>query len=293
MSLSGILLVDKDAGPTSHDVVGKIRKAARIRRVGHAGTLDPFASGLLLLLLGSATRLAEYFLGMDKKYEATVHLGVETTTHDLDGEAVSEDGGWASVGEGDILEAMEGLKGRISQLPPVYSAKKVQGVPAHRRVRRGESVELAPVEVEVHSLDLLDIQGPAVRIEVECSSGTYVRALARDLGRALGVGAHLTALRRSEIGSFSVFSASKLEDLDDPESIQAALSPPAAALDHFPAFEVGPEDAARIRHGQFLSIHWDDIPGGSPIRVLLNGDLVAVAAREGDQLRPQKVFANG
>jgi tRNA pseudouridine55 synthase len=290
--LVGILLLDKPEGPTSHDVVDKVRKAARIRRVGHAGTLDPFASGLLLVLLGSATRLSEYFLGMDKDYEATVHLGVETASHDRDGEVVSEVSGWKDVEADELEAALAGLRGKISQKPPSYSAKKVQGEPAHRRVRRGEEVELEPVEVEVYDLKVLEMELPRVRLGVRCSSGTYIRALARDLGRSLKVGGHLSTLRRTGIGPFSAASAASLDSLDDPEAIRANLIPPSLALAHFPFFEVGPEEAARIRQGQFLSIPRTEIPEETPIRVLLDGDLLAVASREGDQLRPRKVLAN-
>ncbi len=293
MNPSGILLVDKPVGPTSHDVVGRIRKAAGIRKVGHAGTLDPFASGLLLILLGSATRLSEYFLGMDKEYEATVHLGVETETHDPEGEIVSEDSGWSRIGADGLETALDALRGKISQTPPAYSAKKIRGESAHRRVRRGETVELKPVEVDVHRLELLELDLPRVRLGLSCSSGTYVRALARDLGRALGVGGHLSDLRRRGIGPFSVASASPPASLGDSEAILASLTPPALALGHLPSFEVEPEDAARIRHGQFLHLGDSEIAGEGPIRVLLDGKLVAVAAREGDLLRPRKVLADG
>ena len=290
---SGILLVDKPVGPTSHDVVGKIRKAAQIRKVGHAGTLDPFASGLLLVLLGSATRLSEYFLGMDKEYEATVHLGVETASHDREGEIVSEDPGWKDVRIEELEAALEFLRGRISQRPPVYSAKKIQGEAAHRRVRRGEQVKLEPVEVEVYDLTVLEVELPRVRLEVRCSSGTYIRALARDLGRSLKVGGHLSALRRTAIGHFSGASASSLDALGDPEAIRANLLPPALALAHFPSFEVGPDDAARIRQGQPLPAHGTEIPENTPVRVLLDGNLLAVATREGDRFRPRKVLGTG
>ena len=289
----GILLVDKPVGPTSHDLVGHVRKTAGIQRVGHAGTLDPFASGLLLLLLGSATRLSEYFLGMDKEYEATVHLGIETTSHDHEGEVVAESPNWKGLDPADLEDALASLRGTISQKPPAYSAKKVQGEAAHRRVRRGESVELAPVEVQVYGLKVLDMELPRVRLGVHCSSGTYIRALARDLGRSLGVGAHLSTLRRSCIGSFSVGSASSLEALKDLPAIQTELIPSAQALGHFPSFEVGPGDAARIRQGQFLPIPHSGLPENTPVKILLEGDLVAVAAIDGDRLRPKKVFANG
>ncbi|MFH1765311.1 MAG: tRNA pseudouridine(55) synthase TruB [Gemmatimonadota bacterium] len=288
----GILLVDKAEGPTSHDVVDTVRKAARIRRVGHAGTLDPFASGLLLLLLGPATRLSEYFIGMDKEYDATVHLGIETRSHDRDGEVVSEVSGWRDVGADELEEALAGLRGRVSQKPPAYSAKKVRGEAAHRRVRRGESVELDPVEVEVYELKLLEMVLPEVRLGVRCSSGTYIRALARDLGRSLKVGGHLSKLRRTGIGPFSSASASSLDTLNDLEAIQASLIPPALALAHLPSIEVEMDDAARVCQGRFLSIARAEFPEETPVRVLLNGELLAIAAMEGDQLRPRKVLGS-
>jgi tRNA pseudouridine55 synthase len=230
---------------------------------------------------------------MDKEYEATVHLGVETASHDREGEIVSEDSGWKEVRIDELEAALELLRGRISQRPPVYSAKKIQGEAAHRRVRRGEEVKLEPVEVEVYDLTVLEVELPRVRLEVRCSSGTYIRALARDLGRSLKVGGHLSALRRTAIGPFSGASASSLDALSDPEAIRANLLPPALALAHFPSFEVGPEDAARIRQGQFLSIQRTEVPEEAPVRVLLDGNLLAVATREGDRLRPRKVFEAG
>jgi len=163
-SPSGILLVDKPAGPTSHDVVDRIRRASGIRRVGHAGTLDPFASGVLLLLLGSATRLSEYFLNMDKSYAATVRLGAETESHDPDGKVTAEDPGWERVAEGEIQRALDCFRGRVLQLPPAYSAKKVRGEAAHRRVRRGEAVELDPVPVEIQDLELLGLELPDLHL---------------------------------------------------------------------------------------------------------------------------------
>ncbi|MCJ7628838.1 MAG: tRNA pseudouridine(55) synthase TruB, partial [Longimicrobiales bacterium] len=221
---------------------------------------------------------------------ATVHLGVETRSHDRDGEVVSEVSGWRELGADELEVALAGLRGRISQQPPVYSAKKVRGEPAHRRVRRGETVELAAVEVEVYDLRVLEIDLPEVRLGVRCSSGTYIRALARDLGRSLKVGGHLSTLRRTGIGPFSSASASSLDSLGDLEVIQTRLISPTLALSHFPAYQVGPEEAARLCQGQSLSIKGDEIPEEIPVRVLLEGDLLAMAAREGDQLRPRKVL---
>lgn len=290
---AGVLLVDKPVGPTSHDIVDRLRKTAGTRKVGHAGTLDPFASGLLLLLLGSATRLAEYFLGMDKEYLATVHLGVETSTHDPEGEVVSEGGLWEAIGEAEVEAALEKFRGPIMQKPPVYSAKKVRGEAAHRRTRRGEVVELEPGKVEVYDLSLLGMEMPLLHLGVRCSSGTYIRALARDLGRSMGVGGHLSALRRTGIGPFRVASAYELDALADPATVQAGTLPAAEALSHFPSLEVGPEDAARVIHGQPLPLADAGIPQEIPVRVLLNGNLLAMAAREGEMLRPKKVFAHG
>lgn len=289
----GILLVDKPAGPTSHDVVEHVRKAAGIRRVGHAGTLDPFASGLLLLLLGSATRLSEYFLGMEKGYDATLRLGMETDSWDLEGEVIREDPGWHGITGKEIEAALADLRGQILQTPPVYSAKKIRGEAAHRRVRRGEEVVLDPVEVTVLDLTLTGIQLPFVHLKVLCSSGTYVRALARDLGRALGVGGHLTALRRTSIGPFSISEASLLPALGDPTAVLGALIPSAPALAHLPAVEVEPAQAARIRQGQFLVLVGTDPPEDVVVRVLLEGELVALASREGNRLRPRKVMSHG
>ena len=288
----GILLVDKAPGPTSHDLVARLRKITGLRRVGHAGTLDPFASGLLLTLLGPATRLSEYFLGMDKEYLAELRLGIETISHDPDGEVVSETPGWDRLDPAGIEAALEGFRGTILQRPPRYSAKKVRGEAAYRRTRRGEAVELKPREVRIHELELLEVELPVVKLRVLCSSGTYVRALARDLGRALELGAHLIALRRTSIGSFSVESALPLDDQVSPEAVQEKLISPASALAHLPSMEVDQERARRLRQGRFLDLAASDLPQDVPVRVLLAGELVAVAARRGEELRPRKVFGS-
>ncbi len=289
----GLLLVDKPVGPTSHDVVARVRRASGVRKVGHAGTLDPFASGLLLVLLGSATRLSEYLLNVDKSYRATARLGVETTTHDLQGEVVEENPAWAGLTEGAVAATLESFRGTLHQLPPRYSSKKVGGEPAHRRVRRGEDVVLEPVEVRVHEISLLDFEPPLVRFHVRCSSGTYVRALARDLGRGLGVGAHLTELVRDAVGEFSLESAVPLDDLADRDSVERNLVSPALALSHLPAVSVPPGDAVRIRQGQLLPMTDPGVREGASVRILLDGNLVAVGEVSGDLLRPRKVLSHG
>jgi tRNA pseudouridine55 synthase len=291
--LSGILLVDKPPGPTSHDVVDQVREAVGMRKVGHAGTLDPFASGLLLLLLGPATRLSEYLLGLDKSYRATVRLGIETSTHDPEGEVVREDSGWKSVSEADLGRALAEFRGTFLQTPPRYSSKKVGGEAAHRRVRRGEEVTLSAAEVVVHEILPLHYSPPEVGFHVRCSSGTYVRALARDLGRRLGVGAHLTGLVRTDVGSLELGMAAPLGALTDAAAIIGRLIPPALALAHLPAVEVSRSDAERIRHGQSITLGREGFPEDQPVRILLEGDLLAMGGIDGERLRPRKVLSRG
>jgi tRNA pseudouridine55 synthase len=248
---------------------------------------------VLLLLLGSATRLSEYFLKMGKSYTATVRLGVETESHDPEGEVTREDSGWREVTEEEIRRALDGFRGRVLQVPPAYSAKKVRGEAAHRRIRRGEEVELSPVPVEIHELELLETNLPDVRLALRCSSGTYVRALARDLGKSLGVGGYLTALRRTRIGPFDLDSTLSLDSLQDQTDVRAGLISAAQALSHLPVVSVGASEAVLIRQGQFLQLTEKEVPEETPICVLLDGELLAIAAREGDRLRPRKVFVHG
>lgn len=289
----GVLPVDKPSGPTSHDVVARARRALGIRKIGHTGTLDPFASGLLILCVGPATRLSEYLTGLDKSYVATVRLGTSTDTGDPEGAVTAEDAAWRGLGRADVEAGLAGLRGRILQVPPSYSAKKVEGERAYRRARRGESVELEPVEVEIHALDLLELHPPNVVIRLRCSSGTYVRAVGRDLGERLGTAAHLTALRRTRVGTFSVDEALPLDALADPGAVEDAWITPARAVAHLPSVEVDDEEAIRLAHGQVIRV-----PGGvdtgprEPVAVVRGGDLVAVAARDGDRLRPRKVFVH-
>jgi tRNA pseudouridine55 synthase len=289
--LSGVLLVDKPIGPTSHDVVSRVRKASNMKRVGHAGTLDPFASGLLLILLGQSTRLSEYLLGLDKVYDARARLGIETTTHDPEGEVVTEVEDLSSVTREGVEEVLDGFRGEILQEPPVYSAKKVKGEAAHRRVRRGEVVELEKARVTIHQIALASLDLPELDFQTRCSSGTYIRALGRDLGRGLGVGAHLTALRRTAIGDFSVEDALSLEDLDQIDNVATRLVPPSEALAHLPSVAVSDGEALKLKQGQFLPLESPELPEGEAVRILLNGALLAIGERNGDHLRPRKVLA--
>jgi tRNA pseudouridine55 synthase len=289
----GILAVDKPVGPTSHDVVALARRALKTKKVGHTGTLDPFASGLMLLCVGAATRLSPYLTHLDKRYRAEAVLGVATDTLDREGAVVREDPAGATVATARIEEALAALRGTIEQIPPVYSAKKIRGEAAHRRARRGEAVELKPVEVHVHRLDLLERDGPHLVLDVECSSGTYIRALARDLGEALGVGAHLTALRRPSVGSFQVDDASTVDAMSSAPA--AAWSAPAEALVRagVASFEVDSGDEQRIGQGREISAPADLGPGEvDPVAAVLRGQLLAVGRVAEGVFRPRRVFVS-
>ena len=286
----GVLPVDKPPGPTSHDVVNAARRALGERRIGHTGTLDPFASGLLLLCVGQATRLAEYLTGLDKGYEATARLGVATDSGDRDGATVSTSDGWAAVTPEAVEAALDPLRGSILQTPPALSAKKVGGVPAHRRVRKGEEVVLEPHAVTVHELEVVEMALPDVRLRVRCSSGTYIRALARDMGEALGVGAHLTALRRTFIGPFGVDAAVAPDALGDAEAVARALIPPLAAVGHFPLLEVDAEGAAHLVQGRRVSA--SAMADAAVAVAALGPTLVAVGEVRDGLFLPRKVLAH-
>lgn len=285
-----VLPVDKPRGPTSHDVVAAARRALGERRVGHTGTLDPFASGLLLLCVGRATRLAEFLSGMDKRYEAVARLGIATDTLDRDGEVVAETDAWRELDVRRIEEALAGLRGCLEQVPPAYSAKKVGGVAAHRLARRGVPVALAPRRVTVHSLEVAFFEPPDIGLTVHCSSGTYVRAIARDLGDVLGVGAHLTELRRTAVGRFGVAEALTLDDLLVPERRSERWIEPLEALAHLPSVPVDGDREEDLRHGRTVPC-----PGStdaSPAVAERDGELVAVGEVHDGLFRPRKVFVH-
>lgn len=291
--MQGLLLVDKPEGPTSHDLVVKVRETLGVRKVGHAGTLDPMASGLLLVMVGSATRLSEYLVGLDKVYEAQVRLGMETTTDDREGAPLCGTEGWKDFDAGVILDALHRLEGVQRQVPPAYSAKKVGGEAAYRLVRRGETVELDSVEVEIFRAEALEIQLPDVYLRIHCSSGTYVRALARDLGRILGVGGHLTRLRRTAVGRFRVEEALPWDTLEGGGTSRLQLLSPADALAHLPAVGVEEDEVRHLRQGRPIrrpGLRWGP---EEPIRILRGGELVAIARQEGSYLRPRKVMVGG
>lgn len=283
---SGILLIDKPTGPTSHDVVGHVRRLAGLRRVGHAGTLDPLASGLLLLGLGPATRFLEYLVGLDKSYETTIRLGQATTTYDAEGELTAERP--VTAGAAEVMGALDSFRGPIRQHVPPHSAVKRDGRPLYERARRGETIDLPERAVTIHALELLAYEPPLLRLGVVCSSGTYIRSLAHDLGAALGCGGHVSALRRVRIGRFSVAEALALDALT-PESLAQRLLPPEAAVSHLPRVEVGEVEALRLSLGQRLAAPLD-VPPGAAAAFGPGARFLGVVAVDGDVLRPRKMM---
>jgi tRNA pseudouridine55 synthase len=245
--IEGLLCIDKPPGPTSHDIINVLRRLSGIRRIGHAGTLDPLASGLLLVCLGRATRLLEYLVGQPKTYLATIKLGQETSTYDAEGELVAERP--VDVTAEQLSVALKSFRGPISQLAPIYSAVKVGGQPLYRRARRGENVERPKRKVTVHELDLLGRQGPCLELRVHCSSGTYIRSLAHDLGQSLGCGAYLADLRRMSVGSFAVEDAIPLARVEAGEW-RSYLRPSDSAVGHLRRLELSTEEALALYHGK-------------------------------------------
>jgi tRNA pseudouridine55 synthase len=285
---SFILPVDKPVGPTSHDVVAIARRGLHEKRIGHTGTLDPFASGLLLLCVGHATRLAEYFAELPKTYRATAHFDGVSDTDDLTGEIAHSDV-WRKIDPAAVERALGALRGDIMQVPSKYSAKKIDGQRAYDLARRGEAVDLAPVPVTVYDIRMIRCELPVVEFEVVCSSGTYVRAIARDAGNALGTGGYLAALRRTAIGDFSVENAVALAETHDAAAVQRAAVPMHEALSHMAQLEVDEAQETALRFGQAIS--QATTPGA--LVLLRAGELIGIAESDGERVRPRKVFARG
>jgi len=289
--MTGILPVDKPVGPTSHDVVGAVRRALRTRQVGHTGTLDPFASGLLLVCVGSATRLAEYFAPLPKTYVATMRLGESTTTDDHTGDVVASSDGWRELSAERIESALAAQVGEIQQVPPAFSAKKVGGRRMYDVARRGGAVELPAVPVTIHAIRVRSIDLPDVVFEVECGSGTYIRAIARDVGSALGVGGHLRALRRTRIGPHDVARAVPMDRLGEAEPAERAMIAPAEALAHLPRVVTDLRGEEDVRHGRALPASEQLRVTGPVAIVSAGGALLAVGEAAAGVVRPRKVFA--
>ncbi len=295
-AISGALVVDKPVGMTSHDVVQAIRNGTNLRRAGHTGTLDPRASGVLVILVGPAVRLSEYVSASDKRYQAIIRLGGSTDTFDAEG-LVTPTKDPVSVTEAQFEEALKTFVGEIEQTPPPYSAVKVQGRKAYEMAREGEEVELAPRKITVHHLEVLEWTPPEVVIDVHCSSGTYVRSLANDLGVMLGCGAYLVGLRRTKSGRFSLRDAVPLRKLQDAFTAgnwYQYLIPAAEALGDWTAVELSPDEVEGVRHGHRVKVVGE--PTETKVRgVSTQGELVAlmemVINEDGTrEWQPKKVF---
>ncbi|WP_243076818.1 tRNA pseudouridine(55) synthase TruB [Microbacterium sp. SS28] len=281
---AGVVLVDKPGGMTSHDVVARARRAFGTRKIGHAGTLDPMATGLLVLGVEGATRLLTFIVGLDKTYEATIRLGVTTDSDDADGQITDETDA-SAVRSADVLSGIAALTGPISQVPSRVSAIKVGGKRAYDLAREGFQVELAARQVTVSRFDVLAErrEGGVIDLDVvvDCTSGTYIRALARDLGAGLGVGGHLTALRRTRIGPFEVADAASLDDLADARR----LSPASAAQAVIGGLEVTADEARDLRHGKRLAGAAVRMGGKHAAAIDPEGVLVGIVERRGDDLK--------
>jgi len=293
MMQEGLLLVDKPRGPTSFDVVAQVRRRLGERKVGHAGTLDPLATGLLPILVGEGTKLVGHLQNLDKVYFATLSLGVATDSYDAEGRTtrVAADEEMAAVDEAAVRRAAAELVGRIKQRPPVYSALKRDGKRLYELARAGEEVIPDEREVTVHAITVERVALPEVAFTVRCGKGTYVRSLAHDLGARLGVGAHLTALRRTRIGPLDVADAIDVF-ADAPDAKDWPLRPLADAVGHLPALAIDGETERRLRLGQQQPLaRLSARPGDLAVRLLRDGRLVAVAERRGEGWALARVFA--
>jgi tRNA pseudouridine55 synthase len=292
--VDGFINLDKPLGPTSHDAVAHVRRVLRqagLRevKVGHAGTLDPLATGVLLLCLGRATRLSEYVMAHDKTYVAQIRLGEATTTYDAEGEVTARRNP-SGIDRGQVEAVLPRFLGQVEQLPPIYSAIKQGGKKLYEMARAGEVVELVPRTVRMDRLTILDWRSPELTLEVTCSAGTYIRSLAHDLGQMLGVGAHLTALRRIRSGRFDAAQACTLERLNDADDLRTHLISPAQAFDESQTTRLSAAEAAELRFGRPIAC-----PAGDerPWVLALDeaGEAVAILRAQSGRWWPDKVLA--
>lgn len=261
MSLDGVIVVDKPAGWTSHDVVARMRGIAATKRVGHLGTLDPIATGVLPLMIGQATRLARFWERAEKEYEAVVRFGFATSTYDRDGEPCGPES-HPKITVAQLEACLAPMRGEIEQIPPPISAKKIGGVPAYKLARKNIAVDLAPVRVSIYELELLGMDGPRASLRARCSTGTYIRSIAHQLGLMLGCGAHIESLLRTRSGPFRIDQASSLErlqELKNEDRLADALMPASDLLPEFPSVFVDDLTVIHIRQGRDFNV--------SPFRV--------------------------
>jgi tRNA pseudouridine55 synthase len=298
--MDGILIIDKPEGLTSHDVVARVRRALHIKRVGHTGTLDPFATGVLVLLIGKATRLAQFLDKDEKEYEAVIQFGFETDTGDKTGmrtakcglrnEEIAE-----RLATTDWQNVLSGFRGEIEQVPPMYSAKKLAGKKLYELARQGKEIERKPIKVIVHELEIIDDEKfgtphSAVRIRVVCSAGTYIRTLAEDIGRRIGIGAHLTELRRKRAGKFALDESVNVRDLD---ASTVKLLPIEEAISHLPEFVLSDERVEKTRNGMTTRTNGNQFGSDEIVRMVDHkGKLIAIGVNEDDlsEIRPKIVL---
>ena len=301
LGLNGVIVVDKPQGPTSHDIVAEARRALQTRRIGHTGTLDPLATGVLPLVLGQATRLSQFLTGASKGYEATIRLGVATATYDAEGDVLRRTpfDEVTRLSDASIESALGHFRGTFDQMPPPYSAKKIAGVRAYSLARRQLEVPTTPVSVTVTELELLERRGDLVRVRVEAAAGFYVRSLAHDLGERLGCGAHLDELRRYRSGPFTLDSAITLDELQEgPAAAESYVVPMEQLLADLPVVELSDSGTIRARHGNPLGPadarpRTGSIPPEGGLCRLFSGDgrFVALARRNaGGALQPVVVL---
>ncbi|MBN1200718.1 MAG: tRNA pseudouridine(55) synthase TruB [Anaerolineae bacterium] len=292
MTVFGLLNINKPQGPTSHDLVARVRRGTHVKKVGHAGTLDPMATGVLVLCLGPATRLSEYIMGSPKTYRARVFFGVETDTYDAEGQVTARHD--TPVTRETVEAALDGFRGEIDQVPPMYSAIRQDGKRLYDLARAGQQVERPPRRVTIHHLAPVEWALPVVTLEVVCSPGTYIRSLAYDLGRAVVAGAHLAGLERTASGRFTVTDAVTWDDLRaamDAGTWQAVLLPPDLALAGAPAVHLDADAAQRVRQGGMIPADEAAAGPGEQARAYdPDGRFFAVLARRGAYWKPHKVF---
>ena len=292
LGTNGILLLDKPSGITSNAALGRAKRILGIKKAGHTGTLDPMASGLLVLCFGEATKVSAFLLDADKAYEAELQLGVETDSEDAEGEVIAEHD-VPALEESTIETVLEQFRGPIEQIPPMHSALKHKGQRLYELARRGETVERPPRSVTIHELTLLKLNSPKLRVDVRCSKGTYIRSLARDIGQSLGCGAHLSGLRRTLSEPFHVDAAISLEALNelDRDQARALLLPPDRALEHLPEVRLDEDQVRRVRLGQKLAgLHE---PHDGSVRIYGAETFVGIGEMDGEgRLRPKRLLAN-
>jgi tRNA pseudouridine55 synthase len=294
MPVNGVMVVDKPAGWTSHDVVARMRRLVGERSIGHLGTLDPMATGVLPLVLGRMTRLSQFYMASEKAYEGTIRLGLATNTYDCDGDPVGEPQE-VKVTLEEIAAVAASLLGKISQTPPPFSAKKIRGVPAYKLARKKQEVELKPVEVEVNEFAILGLEGDLVEFRSRVSSGTYLRSLAHELGQKLGIGGHLASLRRTAVAEFTLEQARTLERIAEATGqgpLEELLVHPRRILPEIPSVTADDEAVGKIRHGRSLNL--PEMSRSKFVKVFAGqAELICIASRVAGTLFHPKVVLLG